>query len=168
MSDGLLTIGPTAPGIGEVVTAGFEFDVPARFELSVDEWQGIRADAFAVWSLGEIACVEVLDEVEYPELWYPGGYTNWGALGVDFTMALAQGSLHVVTPSTAINAFLPAPPTLFPGGSDIFTVVVPAGAAGSIQLRDDAGTAVGSAFGAGNTKRVGGYVSGGTFTWVVY
>lgn len=164
---GIVTM-TVAPGIGEVVTAGFEFDVPARFAESVDRWNAIRVDAYQTYSLADFDCVEVLDEVENPELWYPGGGTDWGATSADITLSMSQGELHLVTPGAAINAYLPAPPTLFAGGPRVFVVSVATGSAGSVQLRDSLGVAVGAAIAAGTTRRVGCLVSSGTATWVVY
>lgn len=164
---GVLTM-TAAPTAGQVVTAGFEFDVPCRFSEQLDRWNAIRADAYSVYSLADFDVVEVLDEVEQPELWYPGGGTDWGATSSDITLSMAQGELHLVTPGAAINAFLPAPPTLFMGGPRVFVVSVAAGSAGSVQLRDDGGSAVGAAIAAGTVRRVGCLVSGGSATWVVY
>ena len=157
-----------APIGGQVVTAGFQFDVPARFEASTDQWQQLRVDANDVWSLADLECIEVLNEVESPELWYPGGVQPWGSMSADFSMSFAQGELHTVSPTAALNAFLPAPPTLFPGGGRIFVVSVTTGAAGSIQLRDDAGNAVGSAMSGGTVSKVVALeIASGTATWVL-
>ena len=63
----------SAPANGVVVTAGCEFDVPVRFTSDVDTWTRLQADAFNVWSLPSLDVQEVLNEVEYPERWQPGG-----------------------------------------------------------------------------------------------
>ncbi|MCA8949439.1 MAG: DUF2460 domain-containing protein [Planctomycetes bacterium] len=162
---GIITFN-TAPAIGVVVTAGFEFRVPVRFDLSVDEWNALRADDFNIWSLADLTCSEALSEVEYPERTFPGGTQPWGAVSGDVSLSLAQGSLHTIAPTTAINAFLPAPPTLFPGGLEVLALSVTTGAAGSVQPRDDAGNAVGSPISAGNVVRFAAAVSGGTLTWI--
>lgn len=155
----------TAPTAGQVVTAGCEFRVPVRFAASVDEWNAMRADAFDVWSLAQLELIEVLDEVLYPERSDPGGVTNWGAIGADFTMSLAQGSLQRVQPSTAISGYLPVPPLLWPGGHDVFVLHVDGGA-GSVQPRDDTGVALGSTMSSGSVAVFDCFISGATATWV--
>lgn len=166
VSGGEITLA-AAPGIGDVVTAGFSFDVPVRFGAEVDTWNALRADAYNVWSLEQMECVEVLDEVEWPELWNPGGVTNHGAVSQDISINYIQGELHTIAPSTAIDLFLPAPDQLV-GGPRHFVIIVAAGAAGTVQVRADDGTAVGSPIAAGVGKRVGCAVGSSTFTWVLY
>lgn len=164
---GVITFaGGSIPTFGQVVTAGCEFDVPARFSMSVDEWQQLRSDAYNVWSLTDIECVEVLNEVEYPELWFAGGATNWRNTSIDITLAFSQGELHLFDPGAAINVFLPAPPTLFPGGPRIFVLNNAAGAS-TITVRDDAGTSITTLSG-GNTVRIGAVVASGSITWLAY
>lgn len=161
---GVLTF-TVAPPVGHVITAGFEFDVPARFEKNMDMWTAIRADATNVWSMPTLDCIEVLDEVEFPEKWEPGGTTIWGALSADFTIRLAQGTLHLVTAGAAINAFLPPAPTIHTGGPSLFSIRNLTGAAGTVQPRDDAGGAVGGTITAGNIAIFDLLVVGTTATW---
>lgn len=159
----------TAPTAGVLVTAGFQFDVPVRFAQSVDEWTQLRSDAFLYWTLDQIECVEVLGEVATPELWEPGGWTDHGAITQDVTISYAQGRGHSFAPSTGLNVFLPAPgPTRAVGGPKQFVVENKAGSAGTIQIRDDAGGAVGSSLSAGAVVEVGLVESGGSFRWLVY
>ena len=54
---GIVTFLPGAiPGVGEPVTAGFEFDVPVRFD---SDMLTINLDAFAAGQIPDIALVEV-------------------------------------------------------------------------------------------------------------
>ena len=163
---GVITFG-SAPTAGQVVTAGFTFDVPVRFESGFDSWNGLRADAYDVWALTDFDCVEELSAVESPELWFPGGGKDWETTSVDVSMTFAQGELHLFDPTTPISAYLPAPPTGFVGGPRVFVVSLDSGSSG-VQLRDDSGTAVGSQLTSGMTRSIGCLVSGGTVTWVVY
>ena len=156
----------TAPTAATIITAGFEFDVPVRFTKAFDEWAGMQADGWQSWSFPDMGCIEVLGEVEWPERWMAGGGRDWGAQGASIALALNDGKLHSITPITAINAVLPGVSRL-PGGH-IFTIHVPSGAAGSVQLRDDGGVAVGSAISAGQTKFVGLIRGASSSTWVVY
>lgn len=160
---GLVTLS-SAPSNGAVVTAGFEFDVPVRFESSVDEMLRLRADGFGAWTPDQLACIEVLDEIAWPELWNPGGATAHGTVSQSFAISYAEGELHTISPSSSISVFLPVPRV---GGPRHFVIANLSGS-NTIQVRDDAGNAVGSAIAALTTKRVGCVVSGSTATWMIY
>lgn len=163
---GVLTFA-AAPTAGHVITAGYQFNVPVRFESAMDQWAEMRADAFSVWTLEQMQCVEVLGEIEWPELWNPGGCIAHGAVSQDLTISYAQGLLHTIAPSAAINMFLPAPYRAV-GGPRHFVISVTTGSAGTVQIRDDSGNTVGSAVAAGSVVQLGLVVSGGTATWVRY
>jgi len=156
-----------APGLGVAVTAGFEFDVPVRFAADVDAWAKLRADAYESWSADSLEAIEVLDEVEWPEVFFPGGSKAHVVTG-SLTIAAADGKVHSVkhTVGGGISLYLPSP-DYFPGG-DIFVIHNDATSSGTIQIRNDAGTAVGSALSANSTKRVALVISGTTATWLVY
>ena len=165
-ASGVITFG-SAPSIGEVVTAGFQFDVPVRFEAGIDKFAGMRVDAYGSWSMDAMECVEVLDELEWPERWYPGGATDHGAVASDVSLSTIDGEMHVFNQSAGINAYLPAPDEI-PNGPRVFVVSVRSTATSTVQLRDDDGIAVGTAIAAGSTKTVGLFEDAGTKTWVVY
>jgi len=163
---GLVTFS-SAPGGGDTITAGFSFDVPVRFDGAIDSWNQMRSDAFSVWTLEQLECVEVLGEVQWPELWNPGGWKSHGATALDVSISYAEGSGHDFAPSTAINVFLPAPDR-FVGGPRHFVIENLAGSSGTLQVRDDSGNTVGGTIAAGVIKQIGLSVSGGTFRWVIY
>lgn len=157
----------SAPGNGVVITAGCQFYVPVRFSLNVDQWTALQADAFNVWSLPDLEVVEVLDEVQNPERMVPDGYKDYGAVSASVRIAFNDGNGHHLNPSTAISLFLPAP-TGIPGGSNVFTVSVYSGAAGSVQVRDDAGNAIGSALTAGQIRTISLAINASNgATWVI-
>lgn len=159
---GIITFA-SAPADGSVVTAGCEFDTPVRFQLPneavrVELIEGLLAQ----WS--RIGAVELLNEVETPELWYPGGSNGGEAISSDVTLTFAA-NLWVFTATGTLNAFLPAPDRV-PGGARVLTVHVTAGSSGTLQVRDDAGSAVGSAIAAGATKHL--HLSrGASAVWVI-
>lgn len=164
-SNGVITLN-TAPTLGQIVTAGYRFEVPVRFARGIDEWAKLQADAYGIWSMPDLECIEVLDEIEWPETWFPGGDTDWGSRSTDIILAPKDGRLHLVQATASINAVLPAPDE-FPGG-ELFTIHNKAAATHTVQVRDDAGNAVGSAIAAGSTKRVWLSVSSGTAVWGIY
>ena len=142
----------SAPADGAIITAGFRFFVPVRFTLEYEKWARLQADAFQVWSMTQLDVQEVPSEVEQPERYQAGGSRDWGNVGADIALTFADGRLHNINPTTAINVFLPPPPQEG-SGADLFVIHVPLGAAANIQLRDDAGNTVGSAFGSGGAIR---------------
>ena len=157
----------TAPTMGQQVTAGCQFDVPARFEKGMDAWAGIRADASGLWSMPQLDLVEVLDEVEHPERWDPGGSKDLGTLAADYTLSFGNDALLVLTPnfSSTGKLILPVPPTLHQGGPGLFVIVVKSGT-GSVRLYDDAGNAVGAAWSSG-TRVVDLLVGSSSSEWFV-
>lgn len=141
----------TPAGSGVIITAGCEFYVPVRFGLDFDQWAALQADAFNTWSLPSLDVIEVLDEVQNPERLDPNGGRDYGSVSAGFRLSFNDGCLHHLSPTGPINLFLP-PPTGIPGGAGIFRISVAAGAAGSVQVRDDAGNAIGSALTAGQVR----------------
>ena len=79
----------------------------------------------------------------------------------------SRGLLTANTSGTTINAFLPAPDRVV-GGPRLFVINVPSGSAGAVQVRTDAGVAVGSAITAGLIKRIGLIWDASTATWLLY
>lgn len=142
----------SAPADGEIITAGFRFYVPVRFSLEFEKWARLQADAFQVWSLATLDVQEVPSEVEQPERHYAGGSRDWSSVGADIAISFTDGMLHNINPTADINVFLPPPPQEG-SGRDLFVIHVPLASSFDIQLRDDAGNAVGSAFGTGGGIR---------------
>jgi uncharacterized protein (TIGR02217 family) len=166
-STGVVTF-TTAPGIGVVVTAGFQFYVPVRFSLEFDKWARLQADAFQVWSLPLLDVQEVASEVEQPERWSPGGSRDWGNVGLDIALAFNDGKFHHLNPTAAINVYLP-PPGQQGSGPEQFTISVAPGSGFNVQLRDDAGATVGAAWGSGGDVRRVHLLrnSSGATTWIL-
>lgn len=159
----------SAPANGVIVTAGCRFYVPVRFVLDVDKWARLVADAYQLWSTPLMDVQEVLGEVEQPERKPTGGGRDWGSTAVAIYPAFADGELIKLTPTgTTIDIVLPVP-TYQGSGPLIFTVHVPAAASQNVQVRDDQGNAIGSAFGSGGaTKYLGLSRSGSDVTWVLH
>jgi len=156
---------PVANGV--VITTGCQFYVPVRFGLGVDQWAQLQADAFDVWSMPDLDVLEVLDEVENPERRQPDGGKDYGAVSASVRVSFNDGCFHHLNPSTAISLFLP-PSSRCPGGHEVFMISVASGAAGSVQVRDDVGTAIGSAITAGQIRSVNLAINGsGGATWVL-
>ncbi len=153
----------SAPDTGVVVTAGCEFYRAARF---LNDLMTLQADAHGVWSIADFDCVQVLSEAAWPERWFAGGSTDWGEVASSVQFSLQDGELQIITPTTAIHGFLPSPSRM-PGGPRMLRVVIGGGAAGTLQLRDDAGNAIGSPLAANDHAEIGLVVEDDIATWVV-
>lgn len=163
---GLITFS-SAPSLGDIVTAGFEFDRPVRFNQS-DETMNMRLDRGYLANWAGISCLETLDEEELPELWYPGGSSGIVTTNQDVTLTYDVELWTIVnTAASTKNAFLP-PPDRMPGGPRIFRLVNMSTSAGNIQVRDDAGNTIGSAITPATSKSIALSRSGSTANWLIY
>jgi uncharacterized protein (TIGR02217 family) len=152
----------TPPANGVKIQAGFQFDVPVRFSSSSDDWLRSTYDAFQLITTPGIELIEVLDEVEWPELWYPGGSK---VLTPSTDVVLEAGTkLWSFNASQALSVYLPAPDRI-PGGH-LFTLTAAAGSQ-TITIRDDAGNALGLTLTSGITRQVYLLRSGSTASWLV-
>lgn len=165
-TEGVITFS-VAPGNGVIVSAGCEFDVQCRFGGALEEYVSLRANAYEAWTLDQLELIEVLDELEWPELWWTGGQKTHPAGNLDITMSAADGQMHVFQQTASINVYLPYVEDI-PPGDRVFTIHVKSTATGTIQLRDDSGVVVGSAIGAGATKHLALIVYGSSATWHLY
>jgi len=130
----------TAPGSGLDVTAGFQFDVKARFGKDVDLGMEIDLDDFDTGSIGSISAVEVLPgELADPEMAWHGGAKDHGTIGTDVTITLAQGRAHRIDPTTTVDMILPSVVDIADGGP-VFAVKNDAGANVVRLMYDDATT----------------------------
>jgi len=62
-----------APGNGEVVSAGCEFDVPVRFGEELDLSIAISIDTWQTASISDVPLIEIRDELANPEEFFFGG-----------------------------------------------------------------------------------------------
>lgn len=157
----------SAPGLGDVITAGFSFYVPVRFTLDVDRWTRLQADAFNVWSLPSLDVQEVLNEVEYPERWQHGGAKYWGDLTQSVRMEFNDGAFHVAGNNSGAvqDLFLPVP-TYAGTGPAMFTVFH-SGGANNLRVMTDTGSAL-TILTPGSTRRIALSNNAGTLTWHAY
>lgn len=126
-----------APSIGEVVTAGCEFDVEVRFGDGVDEFFAAAADNFGSGSIPNLPLVEELDGSQHDEDRHYGGAK--GPIEYSAAMSLDMSSLVWVLDPQAIElkVFLPDIDDV-PLGGPIF--VIHNVSASSVFLRDSGDT----------------------------
>lgn len=136
---GIVTMN-TAPGNGVVVTAGFEFYVPVRFEESTDEWMQIEYESYENGNAPNISLIEVFDEVEVAEEFNYGG-TVEDLLTADRLMTVSEGRAWIMNPqSSGYKLKLPDPTNLEPGGPYFF--IQNANGSNTIDITESDGTAI--------------------------
>lgn len=166
-ANGVVTF-DVAPTLGAVLTAGFEFRVPGRFEKSYEEWMRLDATAFDRWDSKSLSIIEVLDEVVWPDIRPASGAKYHVPADKSISITFADGGLHVIQATADIDVFLPEPEQV-PPGDELFTVILLSTSTNSIQMRDDAGGAVGTAIsvsGSNVVSRYGLYTTSTTRVWV--
>lgn len=139
-STGVVTF-TTAPSLGVAVTAGFEFDVPVRFDEEVDRWMATRIDAYDMRSIDSLPVTELKDESPVDdEFWY-GDANVMGSISANASITVAQGRVVTVTPTTGgLLLSLPDYSSL-PAGGPYFFVTNLSGTH-TLSLRDHLGNAV--------------------------
>lgn len=119
---GLITFS-VAPVLGQVVSAGCEFDVPVRFGDEIDTGLLMSLDAYDGANLPSVPMIEDLGGDATPELEYHGGAFDHGEIASDVTMSLGKGRVQVFSPQvTSRRAILPQPSDIAPGGPVFYVV----------------------------------------------
>jgi len=98
----------TAPSVGEVITAGFEFETKVRFSKDVDV-QALKAQisSFDIHEIPSVPLIEVINEAPVPDVMNFGGAKNHGAITADVSITLSQGVHHIVDPAAGLKIYLP-------------------------------------------------------------
>lgn len=139
-TSGLVTFS-VAPALGEEITAGFQFDVPVRFDDSIDKWMKFRIDSFANSSVPSIICVELLNENWVDDDFFYGGGTSWNPLSANISLTPLNGRSIVVNPNAAGRTItLPDPTDLATGGPYFF--IINQSATDTVALLDEAATTI--------------------------
>lgn len=107
----------TAPTLGTQVKAGFEFDVPCRFEKDVDELLEATIPEFGTMDLGSIGIIELVNEAAQPDVFWYGGAYNFGDVTDDVSITVNTGRAIGINPTTAgVKLYLPDAKNLQTGG----------------------------------------------------
>jgi len=115
---GLVTF-TSAPAVDEVVTAGFEFDVPVRFSQTSDDWLGASIDSFETGSLPSIPLVEIIEASQISGEFYFGGAFE-ATYDADFSISLLNGRVQSLI-TTVIDRYATLPDyTNLPEGGPYF------------------------------------------------
>jgi uncharacterized protein (TIGR02217 family) len=160
----------SAPGVGVVVTAGCEFNVPVRFGEGVDV-NGLlmSIEDFDAASVPSIPLVEVIDGLENAEDFFFGGGAHF-VLSANITLTLLDGRAISVDPqSSGLKIIVPDEATaltnLPAGGPYWFISNVSGSQSVAVHEGDAAGTLV-TTIAAGAAKVIVlGFTSGGAKKW---
>jgi len=140
-TSGIITF-TTAPANGVVVAAGFEFDVPVRFDKSVDDVMKFGWDDYNTVSAQSIQLVEILDPVRVDSALYYGGAEQI-TLTANYQLAVSNARVVEFTPTSGGYVVkLPDLTADVPFGGPLFVLVNVNSGAYSITLQDFAGSAV--------------------------
>lgn len=120
-STGVVTF-TSAPGVGVVVTAGFQFDVPVRFGKEIDQQLAQQIDGYDNGNIQSIPLVEVMDTTQIDGDYPYGGTYNLSS-GASISINLLKGRTQAISMTGAgLSATLPDPSTL-PRGGPIVTIL---------------------------------------------
>lgn len=133
------------PGAGVAVTAGFQFEVPVRFDSGADEALTVTLEAFNALQLASIPIIEVFDETvaAFSEPFY-GGCTNNGATTSTLSIGLTDGFIFMGNPDTAagdVVVNLPTPGSS-PLGGPYFLIVNTGSGSNDYLIKQPAGTTI--------------------------
>jgi len=126
----------SAPGVGVVVTAGFEFDVPVRFGKEIDQQLAQNIEGFDSGQIQSIPLVEVMDTTQVDSDFPYGGTYNL-VFSSNATVILSRGRTQACSASGAgLTLSLPDPASL-PLGGPIVSILNVGG--NSFTLKDHLG-----------------------------
>jgi uncharacterized protein (TIGR02217 family) len=131
----------TAPGVGVVVTAGFQFDVPVRFGMEVDEAFRANIDQFGHGSMQDIPLIEIKDLGSVSD----GGEYSYGgaceyAIAADLQLVIGAGRVvNIQATVGSLKVILPSVAALAPGAPYLY-VCNDASGVNSFDIYDSDGT----------------------------
>lgn len=125
----------SAPSLGEVITAGFEFYVPCRYGEYADKWLVGSYEGFDNIN-ANVEIIELVGERAVNDVWYAGGCKNHGYVSANMSITMAQGLVHLIDPAPSLVVTLPAE-EYTPYG--LIFVISNEDASNSITLKNDGG-----------------------------
>lgn len=136
---GVVTFG-TPPGNTVEITAGYEFDVPVRFDVTEEEIQFSLTD----YDEGgvEIPLVEIKSELGVSDERFMGGATTYPDQNTDVSIDMTDGRLIVVECNTAANLILPSNYTNVRSGGPYWSIKNTGTATLTVRVGSAGGTIV--------------------------
>lgn len=138
---GIVTFG-TAPSDTALVTAGFEFCVPMRFNVERNVPLRISLDSFQGRSVESIELIELLDTAEVRNPVYAGGSTRRD-ISADLSVSPSIARLWLIDAGTgSLSVRLPDPSPYAAGGQHV--VIYAVTGSSTFTLRDHLGASLGT------------------------
>lgn len=130
----------TAPTLGTQVKAGFEFDVPVRFEKEIDELLDVSVDDYGSMSVPPIGLIELVNEAAQPDVYFYGGAYSFGDVTANVSITVNTGRAIGINPTTAgVKLYLPDAKNLQTGGPFFF---IKNGGTEALSIRNTADTQI--------------------------
>ena len=137
---GIVTFG-VAPTAGKQITAGFEFDVPVRFEKSADEWMQVRIEAYEHNDIPSIPLIELRNETPIDDEYWYGGSAEYNPLSENISISVLTGRAISVNPSASGKTItLPDPTDLSAGGP--YFIIVNRSGTDSVALKNESASTI--------------------------
>lgn len=135
----------TIPGVGVVVTAGYEFDKPVRFAEDVGELLAASYDNFGSGSISEIPLIELIDEVPISDEFYFGNSDITSPMSANLTLVELNGRVQIFDPNASgLKVFLPPVLNLPTGGPWFYLGNISDPTTGeNLSIRDDDSVEIG-------------------------
>lgn len=164
-TSGLLTFA-VAPGVGVVVTVGFQFDVPVRFADDVDKALMGSIDDFSTRTVQGIHLIEIKDDTIQSDDYNYGGAAEH-AISTDMTLSYGLGRVRVIAPaSSGLAVYLPDA-TDIPAGGTHFHIINDS-ATHAIAIKTPGGTTLVSLAAGAICDAILSVDGGGTKVWYVH
>jgi len=109
----------SAPTLGQQVTAGCEFDVPAMFGPGADQLVQITMDSFRARSVPSVEILEDFDPSPVDDEYHYGGAFE-ASFSIPYQVTPLMGRVAGLTPGAATDVLLPAATLYEEGGPYMF------------------------------------------------
>lgn len=166
-TNGLITFS-SAPANGATIKAGFQFDVPVRFDIG-DELLELSYDFFDTGSIPDIPLIELVGEEALADDYPYRGAKAHGSIAADVSITTLDGLVHSATPTAAnVDIVLPGQTNL-PYGGPYFYVLNYSGSQtlGVREASADGGSLVGTLGTNTGGAVLMGKTTGGAKEWVL-
>lgn len=157
----------SAPGLGVVVTAGYEFDVPVRFGAEIDAALLMGADTFETFSLPAVPLVELVSEAPCNED-LPAGGAATVALAANGSFTRATGRFIKVTPASGSLTYTQSElASALPLGGPVHRIYNASGTH-ALAVKDSAANTIVTIAALGSAQLWIADGGGGTKTWTAF
>lgn len=120
-TSGIVTF-TSAPSIGAVITAGFQFDVPVRFDKAIDQELSCSIDDWNSGAVASVPLIEIVNPVASPGEAFLGG-SDTKSFAASISLSAGDARVQSLTPTGAGLAVTLPPLVDMPFGGPAFELV---------------------------------------------